>query len=1003
MAIVYQKALKVRNGSLSGQEGFYDALGEEACLAAGGDWNGSSCDLSVERPRAEKYNKLAKAFNDRLINGLGDPTWRLFFYAHSMTKGMIRPDESGLVTEAAMHQSVHSDSITKHDNHEDIWWKIYSHIELSTWKSRGQFKNFSQFVWPTGAEGAVGGANLTNHFVSYIYGTAGRAGKNGGVRTNFHGMKNMPPEWFRLGMVPISLFPSTSGWDNHGSDYPLWYYDEAVNYNNSKSARTGRGFGSRHLPITLTEKWVLAKLQRGGAAMVSIDGSPARKLRAEAPAYFAPRILYKWNINWRSPFGKYAPSYAPSANIIAYCAWEDKRFPPRPIYEYKFRPINPETHSNLSFVSSCKWQPGTVTAVRRKYDYYEIEFVGGFHFSIVDFGNDAIGIGSPVKGPLKLPYRHYLEGPYEGGGKMGKREAHYDQLDQVQNYFNSGFRKTPDMAKKDKLMEIEAGEGTSNTNVYNNAAEATFDLPSYNFEFEKFFTKQYALAPAYAGEMQISTKDGVIPPVVPRYPRLIVRGTGTIDSDLATKNQKKVFWFHEKTDNGYGEYENVGSYRFKPVNGFCVAGYFIWGTGIEMREISVLGGSNQLLGHSLTFNINRYDLFESSDDGETVVTVSTKALDGTGQCRDSSNARVNDGNGDTLPKETCLNVNGRSWVQEGVFQKMLYFDAGEEVTNKRIELEHATTQLSGPTSKLTNVSFVDSSHKKKTGGEDNEYSTSRSEIVMELAHILDYKPDLPDSLALLRIASTGKGSKKEIVENTEDVFFGPLDGHLGSPTLRLPSTKERAIGLDTRGKDMDYVADKGKDSDSTLRSKLSEPFDIWQEYNEYGYIPNIMGALELPDKMAQGFNKASDFTLANLTANALGGGDPFSNKSTPINFNPVYDAGRELIHDNLRMAPRSSLVDYRVEENCPYCSNEYYTTETSCIAAGYDWGAGEKKDNNGDSFNFNYTRDKSVLTFERFANGFSDAGNPKMGGLNKETTDTIVYNPMAVKPRNTEG
>ena len=298
MAISYQKALKVRTGSLSDQEDFYKALGEEACLAAGGDWNGAKCDLGVEKPVAEKYNKLAKAFNDRLLNGLGDPTWRLFFYAHSMTKGMIRPDETGLVNEAAMHNSVNSDRISKHDNHEDVWWKIYSHIELFPWKSKKQFKNFAQFVWPTGPEGKTGGANLTNPFVSYVYGTAGRAGINGGVKTNFHNMRNMPPEWFRLGMIPISLFPTTAGWDNHASDYPLWYYDEDVNYNNSRTLRTSRGFGRRHLPITLTEKWVLAKLQRGGAAMVSIDGAPSRKLRAEAPAYFAPRILYKWNTNW---------------------------------------------------------------------------------------------------------------------------------------------------------------------------------------------------------------------------------------------------------------------------------------------------------------------------------------------------------------------------------------------------------------------------------------------------------------------------------------------------------------------------------------------------------------------------------------------------------------------------------------------------------------------------------------------------------------------------------
>jgi len=310
---------------------------------------------------------------------------------------------------------------------------------------------------------------------------------------------------------------------------------------------------------------------------------------------------------------------------------------------------------------------------------------------------------------------------------------------------------------------------------------------------------------------------------------------------------------------------------------------------------------------------------------------------------------------------------------------MLYFDSGEEIINQRIQLEHTTPQVGGE-----GVKFVTSPVDVDSTG------TLRPQIVMELAHLLDYKPDLPDALALLRVASTGRGSKKETVENSEDVFFGPLeDGTIHA------STKERVIGLDTRGQDMDYVGEKGTNSDSDLRKKLSEPYDIWQEYNTYGYIPNVMGALELPDKMAQGFNKTSDFTLMNLTMNALNGGDPFTSNTVPINFNPVYDAGRKLIHDNLRMAPRTSLVDYRVESNCPYCANEYYTTQQACIDAGYDWGTSSKSEETV----YNYVRDKSVLTFERFASGFSDAGNPKMGGLNIETTDTIVYNPMAEKPR----
>ena len=38
------------------------------------------------------YNKLALAFNDRLKNGVADPTWRLLWYAHSLVRGMRNPN-----------------------------------------------------------------------------------------------------------------------------------------------------------------------------------------------------------------------------------------------------------------------------------------------------------------------------------------------------------------------------------------------------------------------------------------------------------------------------------------------------------------------------------------------------------------------------------------------------------------------------------------------------------------------------------------------------------------------------------------------------------------------------------------------------------------------------------------------------------------------------------------------------------------------------------------------
>tara|TARA_Y100000401_G_scaffold69802_1_gene55942 strand:- start:726 stop:3608 length:2883 start_codon:yes stop_codon:yes gene_type:complete len=957
MAIGYQKAYKVRNGSLEDKESHYTSLGKEACQDVGGTWFGGECHLGVESPTAEKYNKLAKAFNDRLTSGAGDPTWRVFFYVHSLTRGMIIPPLDAPQPGVGIKEenTSYMQGANKNDHNEDVWWKLHSHIELHGWDSKEAFKTFGQYVWPTRAFAKPGGANPANPLVSYVMGT----GKNGAnVTNNWHDMRKMPPEWFRLGMIPISFFPVKPTWAAYVSDYPLWYYDSQFNTNNDTNENnfTSGRFSTRHRPITMTEKWVMAKLQRGAAAFVSVNGSAVTgKLRAEAPAYFAPRIYHKFDYNWRSPHGKYAPSYAPSADIIGYCPPSDPRFPPSPIHEYKFKPINPDTHSELSFTQSCGYHPFSINKVRRKYDFYELEFVGGFHLEINDKGGGSVSYGKPVKGPLKLPYKYYLEGSYEGGGNLEKREAYHDQIDQISNYFNSGFRKTPEMAQQDRDILGDS--------LYNSVGEATFDLPTYNFEFEDFFQKQYSLAPAFGGSQSISTKDGKIPRITPRYPRFIARNTGAEENISASLSGGKYFRLWEKDKEGYGTYKNLNKLYFTPTSGFCVAGYYAWGTGIRIKHTRAAGATTTV-GDSLTFKINKKNKWGSAVVSSVSVTVDVTAVSTTGLCYNGSNP--DSANNNSIAD--CLTADGKTFIQEGIFQKMYYFAAGEEISNSRVELELVTSGVKflAPNSYTSN----------------NLAGSDRSEIVFELAHLLEYKPDLPDALALLRVASTGKGSKIEQVDGEEDIWFGPL---VDSETMDS-GQKSRATSIDTRGKDMDYLASKGTDSDSAERKNLREPFDIWQEYNSFGYIPNIMGALELPDKMAKGYNKDTDYTYANLMANFAAGGDPFQNNYVPINLNPIYDSARELYGDNLRMIPRTQFVDYRVEENCPYCSNEYYTTEKACIEAGYDWGGV-------------YKRDKSVLTFNRYINGVAEAGEPELGGLGSESIGTIVYDPNVEQPK----
>ena len=118
MAIKYQKADKVRGTSDEGEAG--------------------------DKIFVEKYNKLAKAFNERLSYGVGDTTWRLFFYAHSLFRSMVLP-KFGL--KSADLGIIESEA-------EDGWWKLYSHIvpEPSMFKEDGykdpERNDTHMFSWP---------------------------------------------------------------------------------------------------------------------------------------------------------------------------------------------------------------------------------------------------------------------------------------------------------------------------------------------------------------------------------------------------------------------------------------------------------------------------------------------------------------------------------------------------------------------------------------------------------------------------------------------------------------------------------------------------------------------------------------------------------------------------------------------------------------------------------------------------------------------------------------
>ena len=91
---------------------------------------------------SQDYNRLALAFNDRLKNGVGDPVWRMLWYAHSLVRGIRNP--SNFLFAA-----------------EDEWWKIYAHIKVA-----------SGITWPTAGAQEPGGVNVSNPLGAFVHGLA---------------------------------------------------------------------------------------------------------------------------------------------------------------------------------------------------------------------------------------------------------------------------------------------------------------------------------------------------------------------------------------------------------------------------------------------------------------------------------------------------------------------------------------------------------------------------------------------------------------------------------------------------------------------------------------------------------------------------------------------------------------------------------------------------------------------------------------------------------------
>jgi len=90
-----------------------------------------------------QYNALAESINDRLKNGVADPSWRLFWYADSLFQ-FIRLG-SGLQQPA-----------------RDEWWSHWSHMNPDNAQN-----------WPQTDVGTNGGINASNPIAAFVFGNEG--------------------------------------------------------------------------------------------------------------------------------------------------------------------------------------------------------------------------------------------------------------------------------------------------------------------------------------------------------------------------------------------------------------------------------------------------------------------------------------------------------------------------------------------------------------------------------------------------------------------------------------------------------------------------------------------------------------------------------------------------------------------------------------------------------------------------------------------------------------
>ena len=154
-----------------------------------------------EAPNHNQHNALALSFNQKIVSGLGDCSWRIFYYAFSMFRGLRNPQDTNYPA-------------------QDEWFKFYAHLEPKM--------TYGKFGWPEAPAGEAQGPNVANPFMAWIFGNNGKVTKADGTKDDtkdrIHGYWSEPIRLGGLEIYPPKTMPTkTSGDPNLNT---VWYDSE---------------------------------------------------------------------------------------------------------------------------------------------------------------------------------------------------------------------------------------------------------------------------------------------------------------------------------------------------------------------------------------------------------------------------------------------------------------------------------------------------------------------------------------------------------------------------------------------------------------------------------------------------------------------------------------------------------------------------------------------------------------------------------------------------------